>query len=122
MFATVAVAAIVATFACRHGKGRLRALALFLIGGAVVAVIAQSSSDARIQTQLTQLFPSATACFAQGGPTAALQRVSDRFALPAADAGGCRLLDDRSDPQIFRLNWNSPRLLVSSLAARDNLP
>jgi len=41
--------------------GRLEAVALFLIGGAVVAVIGQSSSDARIQSQLKQLFPSATA-------------------------------------------------------------
>jgi NosR/NirI family nitrous oxide reductase transcriptional regulator len=41
--------------------GRLEAVALFLIGGAAVAIIGQSSSDARIQRQLKQLFPSATA-------------------------------------------------------------
>src|SRR5260370_15955429 len=41
--------------------GRLEAVALFLIGGAAVAVSGQSSSDARIQSQLKQLFPSATA-------------------------------------------------------------
>jgi len=41
--------------------GRLEAVALFLIGGAAVAVIGQSSSDARIQSLLKQLFPSATA-------------------------------------------------------------
>ena len=40
--------------------GRLEAVALFLIGGAAVA-IGQSSSDARIQSRLKQLFPSATA-------------------------------------------------------------
>jgi hypothetical protein len=34
---------------------------LFLIGGAAVAVMGQSSWDARIQSQLKQLFPSATA-------------------------------------------------------------
>ena len=43
------------------GMGRLEAVALFLIGGAAVAIIGQSSSDARIQSQLKQLFPSATA-------------------------------------------------------------
>ena len=41
--------------------GRFEAVALFLIGGAAVAVMGQSSSDARIQSQLKQLFPSATA-------------------------------------------------------------
>src|SRR6266849_3444810 len=41
--------------------GRLEAVALFLIGGAAVAVIGQSSSDARILSQLKQLYPSATA-------------------------------------------------------------
>ncbi len=41
--------------------GRLEAVALFLIGGAAVAVMGQSSSDMRIRSQLKQLFPSATA-------------------------------------------------------------
>jgi NosR/NirI family nitrous oxide reductase transcriptional regulator len=50
-----------ATFACRNHRGTLAALALFVVGGAVVAVMAQSPADARIQVQLKQLFPSAAA-------------------------------------------------------------
>jgi NosR/NirI family nitrous oxide reductase transcriptional regulator len=61
MFAIAVAAAILATSACRNGKETRAALALFLVGGAVVCVIAQSASDARVQLQLKQLFPSATA-------------------------------------------------------------
>jgi NosR/NirI family nitrous oxide reductase transcriptional regulator len=55
------VVAILATSASRNGRGRLEALALFLVGGAIAVVVGQSSSDAKMQSQLKQLFPSATA-------------------------------------------------------------
>jgi NosR/NirI family nitrous oxide reductase transcriptional regulator len=82
------VAAVLATFACRNGKGRLGALALFLIGGAVVAVIAQPSSDARIQIQLKQLFPSATAFSPkEGQPPHFSAYLTDSIAQPRTLAG-----------------------------------
>jgi NosR/NirI family nitrous oxide reductase transcriptional regulator len=61
MCATAVVAAILATSAFRSRKGPLAAVALFLGGGALAAVMAQSPADARLQLQLKQLFPSAAA-------------------------------------------------------------
>jgi NosR/NirI family nitrous oxide reductase transcriptional regulator len=61
MSATAVVAAILATFACRNRTRALATLALLLIGGAAVAVIAQPASNEKTRVQLTQLFPSATA-------------------------------------------------------------